>query len=100
MNDGTGWSAAQAYEIHSLVQTYDASDTFFIPYMDFRETTGTDGTPGSQTVTVLYAANREVVIEVRNVESSTQIIPFKTTGTITSSGLTQSVIRNEDTVYT
>jgi hypothetical protein len=99
-NDGSSWALTDGFEIHSLVQTYDASDTFFIPYMDFRETVGTDGSPGSQTVTVLYLTNREVVIEARNVESSTQIIPFKTTGTISSTGLSQSVIRNEDTVYT
>ncbi|MBU0572692.1 hypothetical protein KKH23_02905 [Patescibacteria group bacterium] len=98
-----GWddtATADTFEMLSLVQLYDDSDTFFIPYMDFRESAGTDGSPGSETVTVLYYANREVVIEVRNVEASTQIIPFKTTGTISSTGLTQSVIRNEDTVYT
>lgn len=98
-----GWdetATADTFEMLSLVATYNNTDTFFIPYMDFREDTGSDGTPGSQTVTVLYLQNREVIIEVRNVEAATQIVPFKTTGTITSSGLTQSVIRNEDTVFT
>ncbi len=100
-SEGNTWDT-KGYEINALVATYNATDPdyFFIPYMDFRETIGTDGSPGSETVTVLYLQNREVVIEARNVESSTQIIPFKTTGTITSTGLSQSVIRNEDTVYT
>jgi hypothetical protein len=96
--DGT--ATADAYEINALVVTYVNTDTFFIPYMDFREDTGTDGTPGSQTVTVLYLQNRSVIIEARNVENSTQIIPFTTTNSITSTGLSQSIIRNEDTVYT
>jgi len=96
--DGT--APADTYEINALVVTYNNTDTFFIPYMDFREDVGTDSTPGSQTVTVNYVANRDVVIEARNVENTTQIIPFKTTNTITSTGLSQSIIRNEDTVYT
>lgn len=98
-----GWdetATADHFESLSLVVTYDGTDTFFIPYMDFRETAGTDGTPGSEIVTVTYVSDREVIIEARNVESSTQIVPFKTTGTITSTGLSQSVIRTEDTVYT
>lgn len=93
-----GWdetATADTFELLSLVVTYDGTDTFFIPYMDFRETVD-----GSQTVSLTYVANREVIIEVRNVENATQIVPFKTTGTITSTGLSQSVIRVEDTVYT
>lgn len=100
LNDGSGWTAGDAYNFHSLVVAYDGTDTFFVPYIDTIEDTGTDGTPGSISVTLTYVQDREVVIEARNVEASTQIVPFKTTGQITSSGLTQSVIRTEDTVYT
>lgn len=98
-----GWDStatADAFEMLSLVVAYTDSDTFFVPYIDSRETTGTDGTPGTETQTLTYVSDREVVIEARNVEASTKIVPFKTTGTITSSGLTQSVIRTTDTVYT
>jgi len=95
----TAWSVADTYAIHSLVRTYDGSDTFFVPYIDTIEDTGTSGTPGTESVTLTYVSDREVVIEVRNVQASTKIVPFKTTGTITSSGLTQSVIRTEDTVF-
>ncbi len=98
-----GWdetATADTFEMLALVVTYDNTDTFFIPYVDTRETTGTEGTPGTEVVTLTYVADREVVIEARNVENATQIVPFKTTGTITSSGLTQSIIRTEDTVFT
>lgn len=104
LSAGSGWATTETFEMLSLVVTYvapggAANDTFFIPYMDFREDTGTDGSPGSQTVTVNYIANRSVIIEARNVENSTQIIPFTTTNTISSTGMSQSIIRNEDTVY-
>lgn len=99
LSDGSGWSAGAAYQINSLVATYVNTDTFFIPYMDFIEDTGTDGVPGSQSVTVNYVTNRSVIIEARNVQNTTQIIPFETTNTITTTGLSQSIIRNEDTVY-
>jgi hypothetical protein len=71
--------------------------------MDFIGT-GTDGAPGFTTVSVTYdsvGGDKEVIIEARNVENTDyEIVPFKTTGTITNTGLTQSVIRTEDTVYT
>jgi hypothetical protein len=95
----TAWSVADTYAIHSLVRTYDGSDTFFVPYMDFIEDTGTDGTPGTQSVTLTYVSDREIIIEARNVEASSKIVPFKTTGTITDTGLTQSVIRTNDSVF-
>ena len=93
-----GWdetATADHFELLSLVVLYTSSDSFFIPYVDTRRTAS-----GSETVTLTYVSDREVVIEARNVEVSTQIVPFKTTGTITSTGLSQSIIRTEDTVYT
>lgn len=96
---GNAWGPTKAYEINQLVVLYTGSDTFFVPYLDTRETTGTEGAPGTETQTLTYVSDREVVIEVRNVENATRIVPFKTTGTINSNGLTQSVIRTTDTVY-
>jgi len=88
------WTEGDTYEIHSLVKTYDGDDTFFIPYMDEIATTT------SISVDLTYVSNRTVTIEVRNVEAATEIVPFKTPGTITNTGLSQGVIRNEDTVFT
>ncbi|HLE49989.1 MAG TPA: hypothetical protein VI791_02520 [Patescibacteria group bacterium] len=95
-----GSATADSYETNRLVVLYTGSDTFFVPYMDTMEDIGSEGVPGNATQDLTYVSDREVVIEVRNVQSTTQIVPFKTTGTITTNGLTQSVIRTEDTVFT
>ena len=98
--DGTA-ATADSYETNRLVVLYTTSDTFFVPYIDTIEDVGNDTTPGTVTQSLTYVQDREIVIEVRNVQATpTQIVPFKTTGTITSSGLTQSIIRTEDTVFT
>lgn len=96
----SSWSVGDTYQFFSLVKNYTGSDTFFIPYMDTIEDTGTDGSPGDITVSLTYVADREIILEVRNVEAATEIVAFKTTGTITNGGYTQGVIRNEDTVFT
>lgn len=100
LSDGTDWAVSDAFKCNSLVQTYDASDTFFIPYLEAIEATGTDITPGEETEDLTYVADRSIIIRVRNSENSLYYIqPFITPGDITTTGLTQSVIRTEDTVY-
>jgi len=97
---GAGWVSGDTFETNELVVTYEDKDTFFVPYLSAVEDTGTDGTPGSASSALTFVVNREVVIEIRNVEASTKIKPFKTTGTMTNTGLIQSVIRTTDTVAT
>jgi len=97
---GRDWASGDGYEINALVVTYDDNDTFYIPYLDTIEDTGTDGSPGSETQTLTYVTDRSVVVRVRNVGGATPIVPFITTSTITDAGMTVSVIRTEDTVYT
>ena len=104
MRDSSGnavpWQAGDTYETNELIQAYDASDTMFVPYIDEIEDTGTDVSPGSVSVSILYDQDRAVVIRVRNVAAATPIQPFVTTSDILSGGMTVSVIRNEDEVYT
>jgi len=103
MRDSSGsavpWEVGDGYEINSLVQAYDDNDTFFIPYMDTVENSGTDSSPGSETVQLTYVSDRPVLIRVRNVAAAIPIQPFITSSSITSSGMTVSVIRNKDEVY-
>jgi len=95
------WAVGDTFTFHGLAHTYGTGDTFFVPYMDAIETAGTDASPGTITVDLTYVIDREIVIEARNVENTLyEIVPFKTTGQITNTGLTQSVIRTTDTVYT
>lgn len=88
------WSDSDNYEIGSLVQGYDGSDTVYVPYILEKATTT------SVEKNVLYAeTSRDVIIRARNVEAVTPILPFETTSSITSGGMTVAVIRTEDTVY-
>jgi hypothetical protein len=99
LSAGGGWTTGDLFETNRLVETYDGSDTFYIPYLDRIEDTGSDGSPGSETVQLTYVSDRSVVIRARNVEAATPIQPFITTSDITSAGMTVSIIRNEDEVY-
>ena len=103
LSAGSGWANTETFELNALVVTYTNADKFFVPFLDVIEASGSDASPGIESVTLTYdstAGDREVVIEIRNVKNSSyRIVPFKTTGTITTGGLTQSVIRTTDTVY-
>ena len=102
LSDGTDWSSGDVYFIHQLVQAYDDNDTYYIPYLEGIETVGSDVTPGTMANDLTYAdTDRAVGIRIRNVQdASYYIIPFNTTNDITSTGMSQSVIRTTDEVYT
>lgn len=94
------WTNLDNFEMNSLVVAIAAADTAYVPYLDAIEDVGTDGTPGEVTDTLLFTANRAVVIRVRNNLAATEIVPFVTTSDILAGGMTVSVIRTEDTVTT
>jgi hypothetical protein len=96
---GRDWAPGDSYEMNSLVVTYNDQDKFFIPYIDVLEDVGTDGAPGSASVTLLFLQNRSVVIRVRDVRAAVKIQPFVTTSTITSGGMSVGTVRNQDTVF-
>jgi hypothetical protein len=85
----TTWSGA-SYVSHNLVQTYDGSDTIYIPYLY----TTADAT--TETATIVYVQDRPVITRVRK----KGILPFEVSGTITSSGLTVTAIRTTDSIVT
>jgi hypothetical protein len=99
LSDGGSWAASKEFKINALIETYNENDTFFIPYMDTIEDTGTEGSPGSETVNILYNTDRNVVIRVRNVENATPMQPFVATNTSGDTGVSVPVIRTEDEVY-
>lgn len=70
---------------------YGSSDTAYVPFID-EAVTAT-----SKSVSVIYTANRNVVVRVRRYQA-TAILPFETTGTFGSSGYSVSAIRTEDTI--
>jgi hypothetical protein len=84
------WATSDAWENNTLVVAYvSATDTAYIPYID-RVATGT-----SETETVTFTANRNVVIRVRD----TSILDFDTTSTINSAGMSVGAVQNADSVY-
>ncbi len=95
----TTWTSGDTFAVYSLVIDYTGSDTFFVPYIDAIEDTGTDGSPGSIEVNVTYDTNKDVLLEVRSSSSGAtqKMVPFNVTGTISSTGYSQAVIRTDDT---
>ena len=76
------WDNADNYSLHSLVVTYDGSDLAYAPYID------TISTGVSAEKVVLYAATRSVLARARKAG----LKPFKTTGTLDSSGYSVAAI--------
>ena len=70
----------------ALQQTYDGADKCYIPFIDAQ------ATATSEEKTVLYAADRDVLIRVR----LKGILPFETAGSVTIAGLTVAAIRTAD----
>jgi hypothetical protein len=88
-NAGT-WGAAENYEFHTLPVTFIATDKAYVPFID-EEALAT-----TATVTVIYTADRTVVIRVRK----KFILPFETPNTVTSTGMSQAAIRTPDSIVT
>jgi hypothetical protein len=99
-SEGNPWAAGKNYKINSTVVAYVDADYFYVPYLEEIEDTGTDGDPGTATKSLLYVSNRAVGIRVRNVGGDQAIQPFNTTNDILITGMSQSVIRTDDDVYT
>jgi hypothetical protein len=90
--DGT-WSNGDTYEMLSLVQGYDDSDTVYVPYISEIATTT------EIEVNVLYVGAKNVIIRARNVDDVSPIQEFQTTSAIGTGGMNVSVTRNDDDVY-
>ena len=84
------WATNDNYSFHTLPVAYDGTDTAYVPFLD--ETASTT----SVSKTVLYNSNRDVLIRVRK----KGILPFETSGTVTTSGLSVAAIRTTDSIVT
>ena len=82
--------------INCLPITTTTSDLVYVPFIDIYETTGTTGSPGSETVQVVYDAARDVRVRVRQ---AGDIIPFEADNSIGTGGMSQATIRTPDTIY-
>lgn len=84
------WDSSDAYSFHTLPVDYDGTDTAYVPFLD------EIASSTSVSKTVLYNSNRDVLIRVRK----KGILPFETSGTVSSSGLSVAAIRTTDSIVT
>jgi len=99
-NDGsnapvTDWSS-DAYIVNGVPEALTGSDTAYIPFLFVYETQGTDGSPGNEFDTIIHSTDIDVVVRARQ---AGVILPFEAANSIKSSGMSQAVIRNPDTIY-
>jgi hypothetical protein len=86
------------YEIGTLpITTTAADDTVYVPFLDVYEDTGSDGSPGSESVNVTYEGDIDVRVRVRQAGN---IIPFEADNQIKNTGMSQATIRTPDAIYT
>ncbi len=94
------WAVSDGFEINSLVVAYVTADKAFIPYLDVIEDAGSEGSPGTASQTILFNVARNVVVRVRNNLAAIEMVPFVARNAISTTGMSQAVIRTEDTVTT
>jgi hypothetical protein len=69
----------------------------YVPYLLVHETTGTDGTPGEESVNVVYNTDVPVLARARQ---AGDIQPWEGEGTLGSAGFSVNIARIEDEIYT
>ena len=86
----TSWTGSVFTLSGTTSVAYTTSDTAYVPYIDEQASTT------SISKSVIYASDRTVMIRVR----IKGIIPFETTGTYGSTGLSVAAIRTTDSIVT
>ena len=82
-----------------VATTTSPQDTVYVPLIDSFETTGTSGTPGTEEATVTFSANIPVRVRARRTVA-TAILPYEADSTVTSTGMSNNIIRTADTIFT
>jgi len=93
----SGQTTGDTFDINVLPIATNSSDTVYMPLLDVHETTGTDGTPGSEEATITYSADIPVRVRARQ---AGDILPYEADATVDNTGLTNNVIRADDTIFT
>jgi len=100
----SGFVSTDAYEINAVPVITTVSDNIYVPILWKYEGTGTDGTPGTESSILTYGSDMSVLVIARNSNSTasatTPMLPYSATATITSTGLTNNIIRSQDTIKT
>ena len=78
------------------------ADTLYVPFIDVFETTGADPSGGTEEATITFNATVPVRVRARHadVPANYGIVPYSADTNITSTGMTNSIIRTPDTIFT
>jgi len=98
----TGFTNSDGFEINVVPVIIEATnDTIYIPFIDIYETTGSVGSEDSETAQIVYSESTVYTrVRARHSTEAPRMIPFEQDSSIGSSGMTVSVIRTADTIYT
>jgi hypothetical protein len=89
------WTNGDTYSVHKLATTLvSGTDKVDIPYIN----TYTNGS-GIATASIHSPSTTTVNIRVRHEDGATKYIPVDTSGTLTGSGMTSTVVIQPDTVF-
>ena len=96
------FTTASTYEINTLpvATTTSPQDTWYVPFIDTYETTGSSGTPGSEAVTITHSStDSDIFIRVRARQAG-NILPFEQDSSVVGANPTNvSVVRTTDTIF-
>jgi hypothetical protein len=82
-----------------VATTTTPQDTVYVPLIDSFETTGTSSSPGTETAQITYVSNIPVRVRARRTVA-TAILPYEADSTVTSTGMSNNIIRTPDTIFT
>jgi len=89
----SGWTSGDAYDTNLTDRAYTISDTVYVPFLDLTATST------SESVTVIYSADRPILTRVRRYNGAgDSILPFETAGTFGSTGYSVATIRTDDAI--
>lgn len=96
-------TTGDAYQINTLpvATTTSPQDTWYVPFIDVYETTGSNGTPGSEAVTITHSGTDPDIFIRARARQAGQILPFEQDSSVVGANpTTVSVIRSADTIFT
>jgi hypothetical protein len=93
LDPGNGWLSGNGYTINHLTRLYTDTDTAYVSFVDKVIPTGDD----EASSLIVYTIDIPVIVRVRR-SIATKILPFSQESAITSSGMSVSAIRTDDTI--